>query len=142
MKKLYRILGLCFCLSLLLGMTVFADGPEASVKVNDIIMTDSGREVVIDVLEDGRFITAPLSAETNAPACEHTDLIGTGKKVRETSSYNKTDSTYCYKYRDYEEARCARCGKTGFKIYDAGWTNVKHTYKLLGSTCTKCGYKK
>ena len=141
MKKVYKMLTLVFCLAFLFGMTVFANTSKDSVNVNDIITTETGEEIVIAVLEDGRFITASLGTEFYA-ACSHNDIVGTGKMYRQTSSYNKSDSTYCYKYRDYEEARCARCGKTGFKIYDKTWTNVKHKYKLFGSTCTECGYQK
>lgn len=43
---------------------------------------------------------------------------------RVTPSFNKSDSTYCYKYRDYEDAKCAKCGKSfeGFPLF---WYN-KH----------------
>ena len=38
---------------------------------------------------------------------------------RVTPSFNKSDSTYCYKYRDYEDAKCAKCGKSfeGFPLF-------------------------
>lgn len=142
MRKAYKILAVTICLTFLFSMTVFANGSKDSVSVNDIIITETGEEIVIAVLEDGRFITAPLGAET-FEACNHTDIVGTGQIYRQTSSYNKTDSKYCYKYKDYEAANCARCGKTGFKIWQTTeWIDKEHTYKLFGSTCTKCGYQK
>lgn len=142
MKKAYKLLALTICFTFLFSMTVFANGSKDTVSVNDIIVTEMGEEIVIAVLEDGRFITAPLGTETYT-ACNHTDIVGTGQIYRQTSSYNKTDSKYCYKYRDYETAVCARCGKTGFKIWQTTkWINKEHTYKLFGITCTKCGYQK
>lgn len=41
-----------------------------------------------------------------------------------------------------EDGVCGQCGKTGFKIYDRTWRNVKHKHKLFGDTCTVCGYVK
>lgn len=142
MKKKFGFLTLCLCMIFLLGINVFAhEADDSTVKVNDIIEGDNGEDVVISILDDGRFVTAPLGAETYA-ACQHTNIVGLGTKHQVTSSYNKENSTYCYKYRFYEDARCAQCGKTGYKIYDKTWTKVKHKYKLFGDTCTVCGYVK
>lgn len=142
MKRVLNIMVLSFCMIFILAISAFAyEVEENNVKVNDIIEGDNGAEIVITILEDGRFVTAPLTLELRA-ACAHTNIMGTGSKHKVSSSYNKSDSTYCYKYRYYEDARCANCGKSGFKIYDKSWTKVKHKYKLLGDTCTVCDYKK
>lgn len=143
-KKLRKIIfaaSLATCL--VLGTTAFAaDIVKADININDIIEGEEGDEVVISILDDGRFVTVPLTLEPYA-ACDHTTIVGTGVMHRVTSSYNKSDSTYCYKYRDYEDAKCAKCGKTGYKIYDKTWTDVKHKYKsIFSSVCTVCGYEK
>lgn len=143
-KKRWLVLALLISLFAVTAMPVSASGLgiDDEIKVNDIIDGEEGKEVVIKVLNDGRFITVPFDEAVMMAACNHTSIVGTGTKHKVTSSYNKTDSTYCYKYRYYEDAVCARCGKTGFKIYDSTWTKVKHKYKLFGKTCTVCGYEK
>ncbi len=146
-KNAFVAVGLVAALTGLTAVPVFAmpsvSGTESSVHVDDVIDGADGKEIVVSILEDGRFVTIPANGISEfANPCTHTNIMGTGRKVQETSSYNKTDATYCYKYRFYEEARCAQCGKTGFKIYDKTWTKVKHKYKLFGDTCTVCGYKK
>lgn len=118
------------------------DSFEALVNVNDVVDGVDGKEKVVFVFDDGRYVTIPLEDTEVFAACSHTNIVGMGTKHKETSSYNKTDSTYCYKYRYYEDARCAQCGKQGYKIYDKSWTKVKHKYKLFGDTCTVCGYVK
>lgn len=143
-KKFRKIIFAASCAAcLVLGMTAFAaDMPKADININDIIEGEEGEEVVISILDDGRFVTAPLTVQSYA-ACDHTNIVGTGTMHRVTSSYNKSDSTYCYKYRDYEDAKCAKCGKAGYKIYDKTWTDVKHKYKsIFSSVCTVCGYEK
>lgn len=112
------------------------------VSVNDIIDGVDGKEKVVFVFDDGRYATIPLKDTEVFATCPHTNIVGMGTKHKETSSYNKSDSTYCYKYRYYEDARCAQCGKKGYKIYDKSWTKVKHKYKIFGDTCTVCGYVK
>lgn len=112
------------------------------VSVNDIIDGVDGKEKVISVFNDGRYVTTSLKDTEVFATCPHTNIVGMGTKHQVTSSYNKSDSTYCYKYRYYEDARCAQCGKQGYKIYDKSWTKVKHKYKLFGDTCTVCGYVK
>lgn len=142
MKKAYKILALTICFTFLFSMTVFANGSKDTVSVNDIIVTEMGEEIVIAVFEDGRFVTAPLDVEAYA-ACSHTDLVGTKQMYRHSESLNKTDSKYCYKYRDYEAAKCARCGKTGFKFWQSSeWSYEEHDYGLFSSTCKRCGYEK
>lgn len=115
---------------------------QVSVNVNDVINETDGKEKVVFVFDDGRYVTIPLEDKEVFATCPHTNIIGMGTKHKVTSSYNKSDSTYCYKYRYYEDARCAQCGKQGYKIYDKSWTKVKHKYKLFGDTCTVCGYVK
>ncbi len=112
------------------------------VAVNDIIDGVDGKERVVSSFDDGRYATVSLKDAVNPSTCPHTEIMGMGKKYQQKVSFNKSDSTYCYKYRYWEEGRCVRCGKQGFKIYDASWTNVKHKYKLFGNTCTECGYVK
>lgn len=111
-------------------------------KAGDIIDGSNGKEGVISSLENERFIIILFDDVTTLNVCSHTNIIGSGVKQQVKSGYNKTDSTYCYKYRYYEDGVCGQCGKTGFKIYDRTWTNVKHKYKLFGDTCTVCGYVK
>ena len=143
-NKLRKIIIAASCAAyLVLGTTAFAaDMPESDININDIIEGEEGEELVISILDDGRFVTTPLTVQSYA-AFDHSIIVGTGTMHRVTSSYNKSDSTYCYKYRDYEDARCAKCGKTGYKIYDKTWTDVKHKYKnIFSRVCTVCGYEK
>lgn len=113
------------------------------VSVGDVIPTDSGNDVVIKVNEDQSFYTAPLSYSMSRAAntCSHTQLEAYGSISGQSVSYNKSDSTYCYKTRTVQNARCVQCNKTGFKFYGT-WTKHKHSYPLLGNTCKECGYKK
>lgn len=137
---------LAFTLASTMAASAFAATPtpntDSSVRVNDVIESSNGKEVVVYVFNDGRFATIPLEDVSTFASCSHTSIIGMGTKHKEVINYNKTNSTYCYKYKYYEDARCAQCGKTGYKIYDKSWTNVEHKYKLFGKTCTVCGYQK
>lgn len=148
MKKVLFMMSLSIFLVSATAIPAFASSHlfnhfETNVnKTGDIIDGPNGKEVVVSSLEDGRFITILFDDVTTLDVCSHTNIIGTGVKHQVKSSYNKTDSTYCYKYRYYEDGICGQCGKTGFKIYDRTWTNVKHKYKLFGDTCTVCGYVK
>ncbi|WP_313130875.1 hypothetical protein [Anaerocolumna sp.] len=129
-----------------INTTAFAAPPQHNhehISVGDVIHTETGNDVVIKINEDQSFYTAPLrnSLLRAADTCSHNQLEAYGSKTSTTSSYNKSDSTYCYKTRTLQNARCVQCKKTGFKIYGS-WTDVKHSYPLFGSTCKKCGYKK
>lgn len=138
------ILSMVIAASFMVGTTAFAQEiTETNVAVNDIIHTENGEEIVVSILDDGRFVTAPLELGIEPYAeCSHSTIIGTGEYFSVSESYDKGNSTYCYKFREDERAKCARCGKTGFTICGKGWTDVKHKYKLFGKTCTRCGYEK
>ncbi|WP_124064967.1 hypothetical protein [Clostridium sp. E02] len=148
LKKIVS-LSLAVLMVLAMNTTAFAASPKQDhdhehehVSVGDFIHTETGSDVVIRVNEDQSFYTAPLRMSfINPRDCSHTNLQSYGNPMGQTKSYNKSDSTYCYKYRTVKNARCLQCGKTGFKIYGS-WEKHKHSYSLFSSKCKKCGYEK
>lgn len=143
-----KILSLFLAVLLIMAINTSAFAKESQynpeqVSVGDIIHTESGNDVVIKVNEDQSFYTAPLeySMLRAANTCSHSQLEAYGSISGQSVSYNKSDSTYCYKTRTVQNARCVQCKKTGFKFYGT-WTKHKHSYPLLSSTCKECGYKK
>lgn len=145
MKKVRRIGVLALALMLTITNTVVAKESEPVVKVNDVIQGSTGsKEVVIRVNEDGSYVSCVYSLQKASvkanSTCDHTNLVEYSKYT-ETESYKKKNATYCYKTRIVQNARCAKCGKTGIKMYGK-WTKYKHKYSLFGKTCKKCGYKK
>ena len=78
-NKLRKIIIAASCAAyLVLGTTAFAaDMPESDININDIIEGEEGEEVVISILDDGRFVTTPLTVQSYA-ACDHTIIVGTG----------------------------------------------------------------
>lgn len=145
MKKVTKIVGVALVLMLTITNTVSAKEVEPIVKVNDVIQGSTGnKEVVIRVNKDGSFVSCveslqKASAKANN-VCDHKSLIYYGQYTQ-TESYKKKNATYCYKTRIVQNARCAKCGKAGFKMYGK-WSKHKHKYSVLGKKCKKCGYKK
>ncbi|WP_143321096.1 hypothetical protein [Clostridium sp. HBUAS56010] len=146
MLKKILSLSLAALMVITINTTVFAASSQhihEHVSVGDVIHSETGNDVVIKVNEDQSFYTAPLvnSLLKAADTCSHAQLEAYGSITAQSSSYNKSDSTYCYRTRTIQNARCVQCKKTGFRFYGS-WTKHKHSYPLFSSTCKKCGYEK
>ncbi|MBE5986273.1 hypothetical protein BXY41_101344 [Lacrimispora xylanisolvens] len=144
-KKIFS-LSLAALMVISINTTVFASSSQHNhepVSVGNVIHTETGNDVVIKVNEDQSFYTAPLinSLLKATETCSHTQLEAYGSVTAQSNSYNKSDSTYCYRIRTVQNARCVQCKKTGFKFYGS-WTKYKHSYPLFSSTCKECGYEK
>lgn len=146
MLKKILSLSLAAFIVMTINTAVFAASSQHShehVSVGNIIHTEAGDDVVIKVNDDQSFYTAPLtnSLFKTTGTCPHSQLQAYGSISAQSDSYNKSDSTYCYRTRTIQNARCVQCGKTGFKFYGS-WKKHKHSYPLFSSTCKKCGYEK
>lgn len=144
-KKIF-LLSFSVLMVMSINTTVFASSSQHNhelVSVGNVIHTESGNDVVIKVNEDQSFYTAPLinSLSKATETCSHAQLEAYGSISAQSDSYNKSDSTYCYRTRTVQNARCVQCKRTGFKFYGS-WTKYKHSYPLLSSKCKKCGYEK
>ncbi len=144
-KKIFS-LSLSALMVMSISTTVFASSSQHNhelVSVGNVIHTETGNDVVIKVNEDQSFYTAPLinSLLKATETCYHNQLEAYGSISAQSESYNKSDSTYCYRTRTVQNARCVQCKRTGFKFYGS-WTKHKHSYPLLSNTCKTCSYKK
>lgn len=145
---LKKVLSLSLAVFMVMAINTTASAASSQynhehVSVGDIIHAETGNDVVIKVNEDQSFYTEPLrnSLLKAAAPCSHAQLEAYGSITAQSSSYNKSDSTYCYRTRTVQNARCVQCKKTGFRFYGS-WTKHKHSYPLFSSTCKECGYEK
>lgn len=151
MKKLKKnsvlfLMCLSMLSTLLLSGTIFAQTANIdSVEVNDIISNvNNEKEIVIKVNEDSSFITLPLELSlsySSKAGCMHYNLIAYGLPEITKESHNKANSTYCYRERTVQYARCTDCGQSNFRVYGT-WTEYKHSYGFLSNKCKECGYEK
>lgn len=147
MKKLKRnsVLFL-MCLSifstLLLSGTVFAQNINLNhINVNDVISNfNNEKEIVVKINEDGSFVTIPLNESNLYANCSHFNSTTYGPITTTKESYNKNNSTYCYRLKESQRIKCLDCGQ--FISTLNTWTDYKHSYGFLSNKCKECGYEK
>lgn len=130
---------------LLTGMTSFASDNIEYVNEGDIIIgTTQKEEIVVKVNDDGSFTTIEFTEEETLDVyqydCPHNELRKYAPTSKAESSYNARYSDKCYQARTVDVSQCKRCLRL-FYTYGS-WLDYPHKYKLLGKTCTECGYVK
>lgn len=114
---------------------------EGEINKGDLIVSKRGIERVYFVDKQGSFYSekiegVPMAAQN----CEH-PLAKLQYKTRYNTKEMVKTASACYKRYEVTVYQCMGCMRNVTKTRYLE-TISKHTYKLLGKTCTECGYVK